>query len=283
MVDYSSLTDSLKTIKTEYENAVIEGGTPHLHALIRSQGPINHLHEHIKHRFVELGVDPAKISPKLRHSSPELTMVGFLKKKSQDICILTKQPDYANPEKVDVGVNIGQNDPIGLGVMNQSISINVRSQLSSLSKNFDTLFERTFAEPLNLHLRASKLIMGEVYMIPIFAYDDRLAKIKQVGWREKLPAHLYIPSFRMLNGRDGRPDPHAYERVALLIADFRQKTPKVFESAEELVSEGIIAENQVEHYNLDGMTMKNFAEDVLQVYKKRHGSMEKLKNNSGLQ
>ena len=60
--------------------------------------------------------------------------------------------------------------------------------------------ERTFAEALNLHLRANKLVMGEVYMIPLVAYDPEKMVRKEIGWKEKAPIK-YIPAFRELTKR----------------------------------------------------------------------------------
>lgn len=72
-------------------------------------------------------------------------MAGFLKKKSQDISII---PEGFREEEITDGVLIGKKDKIGKGILSKSISINIRSQLSSIGKNFDTLYERTFAEAL---------------------------------------------------------------------------------------------------------------------------------------
>jgi len=58
------------------------------------------------------------------------------------------------------------NDYYGKDYTEKIISINVRSQFSSLAKNFDTLYERTIAEAQNLHVRCSKMCLGEVYMMP---------------------------------------------------------------------------------------------------------------------
>ena len=44
--------------------------------------------------------------------------------------------------------------------------------MSSLAKNADTLFERIFAKSLNLHMRYPNIVLGEVYLIPVYEYDD---------------------------------------------------------------------------------------------------------------
>ena len=48
--------------------------------------------------------------------------------------------------------------------------------MSSLAKNSDTLFERTFAEAQNLHMRYPDIVLGEVYLIPVHEYDDDMVK-----------------------------------------------------------------------------------------------------------
>ena len=66
-------------------------------------------------------------------------------------------------------------DPYGEEYSKNTLVINVRSQMSSLAKNSDTLFERTFAEAMNLHMQYPDIVLGEVYLIPINEYDDEEA------------------------------------------------------------------------------------------------------------
>lgn len=54
------------------------------------------------------------------------------------------------------GILKGERDKYGFEFTEHTLSVNVRSQLSSIAKNFDTLYERTFAEAINLHLRCEK-------------------------------------------------------------------------------------------------------------------------------
>lgn len=57
--------------------------------------------------------------------------------------------------------------------------------MSSLAKNSDTLFERTFAESQNLHMRYPNIVLGEVYLIPVREYDDELVKSNRVGFKAR--------------------------------------------------------------------------------------------------
>jgi len=271
------LTEALVKIKKDYEKAIISGGTDETHSLIRSKKLIEHLHEYIKERLIANGVHKLRIYPPIGKSSPELKMSGFLKEKDQDISVL---PELPKEEIIKEGVLIGKKDKVSKDIMNKSISINIRSQLSSLSKNFDTLFERTFAEPLNLHLRAPKLIMGEVYMVPLVAYDPDAIKEKKVSWREVLPIK-YIPAFSELNNRlSDEIHEYKYERVCLLIVDFRKDPPEIVNSAKTFVDNKLIKEDEMDSFSMNSLTMENFIHDILNIYEKRHGSIEPLKKAS---
>jgi len=259
------LIDTLTRIKKEYEETIVSGGTPQVHALIRSKKLIGHLHEYVKTKLVSHGIHPSKMYPPPGLSKPELKMTGFLKEKDQDISVLPRPP---------------KKERVGKDIMNKSISINIRSQLSSLAKNFDTLFERTFAEALNLHLRAPKLIMGEVYMVPLIAYDSDAINNKEIAWKEPLP-FKYIPSFEMLNNRESEEnDEYKYERVCLLIVDFRKDPPEVVTSIKPFIDMGLVDSKIADNFSLEGLSIFNFVSDILKIYEKRHGSLEPLRGGA---
>lgn len=272
--DLIELKAKLKEIKSLYEQAIKTGGRDGVHSLIRSQKLIGIIHDYIKQELISYGISKDKIFPRLNETNPELRMAGFLKEKKQDISIISGK---FNKETIKEGVLIGKTDKIGKNIMNTSISINVRSQLSSLGKNFDTLYERTFAEALNLHLRTNKLVMGEVYMIPLVAYDpDKMAK-KEIGWKEKAPIK-YIPAFRELTKRESADiDEYKYERVCLLIVDFRENNPKIISSAQELLDLGWIKKDEINNFSLEGLGMKGFIKDLVVAYEKRQGNLNLLK------
>ncbi len=273
--DLKELKEKLKEIKRLYEEAIKEGGRKAVLSLIRSQRLIGIIHRYIKEQLISFGVSPSKIYPEINSATPELSMVGFLKKKRQDISIISEK---FKKEEIKNGVLMGKTDDIGKDVMDKSISINVRSQLSSLAKNFDTLYERTFAEALNLHLRSPKLVMGEVYMIPLIAYDPDKINRGKIGWKEKLPIK-YIPAFRELNNRESHEiDEYKYERVCLLIVDFSEEEPKIVISSEDLFKMGWIKKEEIDTFSLDGLDIQNFVKDLLNAYKKRHGDLSLLKD-----
>lgn len=260
-----------------YEEAS-HNGTEATLSLIRSSKLIMLIHEYIKEELIAQGVNPSKIFPKIGQTKPETKLVGFLKEKDQDITIL---PYDAKPEIVNEGVLIGKQDKIGKEVINKSLSINVRSQLSSIAKNFDTLYERTFAEALNLHLRCPQLVMGEVYLVPLVAYDPDVRGNGQFAFKEVLPIIKYINSFQALNNREANEEGNGYkyERVCLLIIDFRPKIPEIVNDVSILVDEGFLTEEDAKNVSLKGLTIGDFVSDILQIYEKRHGSLGPLQND----
>ncbi|MBS1777290.1 MAG: hypothetical protein JSS64_13530 [Bacteroidetes bacterium] len=155
------------------------------------------------------------------------------------------------------------------------MSINVRSQLSSSAKNFDTLYERTFAEALNLHLRCPKMVLGEFYMIAVNEYDSNAANNNEVKYKnvKGVAKHVekYLLSFSAVNGRKSTTDDHfKYERVCLLIVDFSQKVPKIYNTNEELKKDNLLPENSIA--TIENLSFPNFISDLLKVYSTRFGT-----------
>lgn len=173
------------------------------------------------------------------------------------------------------GILHGQIDPYGFDLTERILSVNVRSQLSSIAKNFDTLYERTFAESLNLHLRCENMVLGEFYMIPVYSYDDALAKDNVVGFKKNnhISKHLekYIYSFGAINGRNAnRGQEYKYERVCLLIVDFSKESPKIYNTDDELINDGLLPKNSTASIN--PLSFPSFASDLLSIYERRFGS-----------
>jgi len=251
-------TDFDRAITTaQFNNNTYANGNKAKEALIRSQRIINLIHEFVKNEFIRCGVPQQMIFPPIGNSSPEISIRGFLKLKNQDVAIIpierlvslsnTLLPDH---EKI--------------------LSVNIRSQLSSLSKNIDTLYERTFAEALNLHLSYAKQCLGEVYLIPTREYDDKAMLQNQVIFKSISKIEDYIKMFQAINNRrETNKDEYKYERACLLIVDFKQEMPKLYETIEELKNDGLIPQNSTA--SLENLTINNFAEDLLSIYTDRFG------------
>lgn len=256
----------LKRIKDEFDNAIISAsfnggnyanGNKAKEALIRSQKIINYIHEYIKRDFIDNGVNMNKIIPPLNFSNPELKIKGFLKSKNQDVSIV---PSLEYIDFAEAG------DPEAEKIL----TVNIRSQLSSLQKNIDTLYERTFAEALNLHLNFPKQCLGEVYLIPTHEYDDKAMLNNRVVFKSQSKIESYIKMFQNINDRESENvDAYKYERVCLLVADFRQERPKLYSSTEELKRDGLVSEDF--DIDMSGLSINNFAKDLIQIYKNRFG------------
>lgn len=270
-----NIQQAVNKIKELIENAIVDGGVEGKNNLIRTQIPICMLHDAAKAAFISQGVSPSLVAPVYGEHNGEQKLAGFFKCKDQDICF--NPNNFVMQEEVlDFdGILKGKIDPYGKDFTEHTLSVNVRSQLSSTAKNFDTLYERTFAEALNLHLRCPQMVLGEFYMIPVYEYDDVLAKSNQVGFKpnRKISKHLekYIYSFSAVNGRRTTiGEEYKYERVCLLIVDFSSETPKIYNSNEELINDGLLPANTTA--SIDQMNFTNFASDLLSIYEQRFGS-----------
>jgi hypothetical protein len=260
------IQQALKQFKVDFDIAIrmaefnckkYNNGNEAKNALIKSQKIINYIHEFIKNEFAKNGVNISKIHPPIGNTGPEIGLIGFLKSKKQDIIIIPDRYLLDNRKKT-----ISNNETI--------LAINVRSQLSSLKKNIDTLYERTFAEPLNLHLICPKQCLGEVYMIPTHEYDDQAMKKNKVEFKGISKIEDYIRIFQAINNRKSpEGNEYKYERVCLLIVDFREENPKLYSKIEELIKDELVNENT--NVNLDDLTIENFASDLLKIYSERFG------------
>jgi hypothetical protein len=280
------LQDALNIIKRDIESAIITDGEKGKNALIRTQKPIKLIHDVVKTAFLSQGINPSLINPdyiRLKKNAilpkkinikpivlkdKELALAGYLKTKNQDVSIIPNNilvctetlgfPTYLN----------GFIDKYGTDFTESVLSINVRSQLSSVSKNFDTLYERTFAEALNFHLRLPKMVLGEVYLINLKEYDSDEAKLKRVAFKNSEYIEKYILAFQALNNRSSiLNDLFKYERIALLIVDFSQSIPKLYNTTQELINDGLLPAGTLA--NINTLSFNNFTQDLLQIYKAR--------------
>lgn len=280
------LQDALNQIKRDIESAIIANGEAGKNALIRSQRPIKLIHDVVKTAFLNAGIHPTLINPELqrlqRVANPparrnnrsvilkdkELCLSGYLKNKNQDVSIIPNNI-LVSPETLTFPTYLnGFTDKYGSLFTESVLSVNVRSQLSSVAKNFDTLYERTFAESLNFHLRFPRMVLGEVYMIVLKEYDSQAAAINQVAFKNSEYIEKYILAFQALNDRINIEDPlYKYERIALLIVDFSQRIPKLYNTTQELVGDGLLQEHSAA--SIDSLSFPTFVNDLLQIYRTR--------------
>lgn len=264
------IDNQLFEFKRLIENSIITGGAKGKESMIRSSVLINLIHDAVKYEFIQAGVKQNNIYPHFGDTKPELKMAGFLKQKDQDVCIVP-----SNIRKASTTINWGplafenKNDPYGFEYSTNTLVINVRSQMSSLAKNSDTLFERTFAEAQNLHMRYPDIVLGEVYLIPVHEYDDDLVKRNQVGFRDRQTnIEKYISFFNSINKRPINGEAYAYERCALLVVDFNRPQPYLFRNSDELKRAGYISSSfGIEYASLN---FHDFVDDILGIYGERY-------------
>lgn len=263
------IDQALLEFKKIFENAILTGGTKGKQSMIRSSQLINLIHDAVKYELQQCGVHPMQIYPHFGMTTPEVKLAGFLKQKDQDICVLPRGVTQ-RPVRIDWGPMAfqGKTDAYGPAYASQILVINVRSQMSSLAKNADTLFERTYAEAQNLHMRYPEMVLGDVYLIPIREYDDGAVSQNRVAFKPAFTdVEKYISFFHAIHNRKQDEEPYKYERCALLAVDFSQKEPYLFRSSEELRNAGIISRNFSIEYGELGFD--TFAKDILGVYAER--------------
>lgn len=268
--DMAYIDEQLLIFKEMIEESIIDGGSKGKESMIRSSQLINLIHDAIKYELQEHGVEPNQIYPHFGETKPEIKLAGFLKQKNQDVCVVPR-----GIRKQRLTINWGpmafqrKIDPYGFDYSDNSLVINVRSQMSSLAKNSDTLFERTFAEAQNLHMRYPDMVLGEVYLIPINEYDDVAVSNHRVAFKQNITdVEKYISFFDSINGRQRDGAAYMYERCTLLVVDFRRRQPRLFRNSAELKAAGIISRDfQIEYATLGFDT---FVEDILDVYASRY-------------
>lgn len=259
-------------VNAKFGQSVYENGLRAKTALIRSERLIQKIHEVTKiglyEELIKYGLKH-QMHPPIGYNSPELDVWGLLKKKQQDIVILF------NPsirEKIETGPMKGQDDELGSKATKHAIVIGVRSQLSSIDKNFDTLMERAFAETLNLRLKHLELVMGEVYLLAVREYDSQEMKKNKVAWKYRFTkVEKFISIFNAMSHRKNYHDiseSYKYERSALILADFSKDPVKIYLNMDELKNDGVVSKNFTEDYT--GLSPAGFSKDIIDSYIRRH-------------
>ncbi|MGL5066982.1 MAG: hypothetical protein ACRC6T_04025 [Sarcina sp.] len=274
------ITDTTTEMKNLLEQAITTNivggelkadGSKAKESLIRSSALINLLHEAVKRSLASEGLNIKNIYPPLGQSKPELKVAGFLKKKDQDVCVVPSNiPKKHN--QITWGPLQFENeyDIYGQAFIDNTLIINVRSQMSSLAKNADTLFERTFAESTNLHTQYKSVVLGEVYLIPVFEYNETVMKNNEVKFKpKKTNLEKYISFFNALNNRKNVDDNiYKYEKCTLIIVDFSKDIPKIYNTTQELIDDNLISSEF--NIELKELSYENFFKDILSTYKSRH-------------
>ncbi len=272
------IDQQLLKFKTGLENAIFANGVKGKESIIRSSVLINLIHDAVKYELIRHGVDPSQIYPHFEETKPEMKIAGFLKQKDQDVCVAPKGIRQ-KPRKITWGPLANENvtDPYGEAFTRNTLVINVRSQMSSIAKNTDTLFERTFAEALNLHMMYRDIVLGEVYLIPVYEYDEATMDARRITFKaHQTNIAKYISFFSAVNGRTNRDDElYKYERCALLVVDFRPTQPVLYRTTKQLIDAGLLPHNFP--IELASLSFDSFTSDILDAYAQRFRIQNLLK------
>ncbi len=270
---------SLKTIQKAINNfkelieaSILENGAKGKEAMIRSSRPILNIHEAVKTELVNAGISKSLIFPPVNARTPELKLAGSRKQKNQDVCVVSNLDK--KEEILQEGLLQDVADEFGEEYTEKTIAINIRSQISSIQKNFDTLYERTTSEAINLHDRCPKMVLGEVYMIAVPEYDDKEVNNNKIVFKRPNQATVlkYIKSFQAINNRKTiSKNFYQYEKVCLLIVDFTQNPAKIYQSSEELKKAGLIPADST--IDISELSWSEFVPDLLKIYNDRFGAM----------
>lgn len=239
------LQKRLSRIKRVYEIEIKrEDGNPGF--LIRSGKIINELHEYLKQELVKNGVKRAYINPPLGRSSPEKAIDGYFKTKNQDILVQKEE-----------------NQPL--------ISLNIRSQLSSVQKNYDTLFERLVAESVNIHEKFLRLPCGYLYLLPTIGYSSDAMKENKVIKDERFNWEKYLTTFSLLADRkDPKDKTFKYEKICLLAVDFSTSPPYVLSSTGDFLSRNLITENFAKSFDYSPLRIDDIIEKLISIFNQRN-------------
>jgi hypothetical protein len=277
----------IDTALLEFKNALNDSiriaGDRGKESIIRSQEPIRLFHEVVKAELIKAGIPRNLIIPSPGTSAGELKLSGYFKNKNQDVCAIPKN-EARQSVVLRTGMTKGAADPLGKSYTEKTLVVNIRSQMSSIAKNLDTMFERIFAEPLNLHMRCPNIVVGELYLIPVTGYDMPEVKKKNPRFesiitqprnsRAKTTADViekYILAFQCVNKRNlAKGEDYKYERVCLLIADFTQNPIRYYSSETELRNDGLLPQSSKTTFA--GLDFGNFASDLLAIHQTRFGN-----------
>jgi hypothetical protein len=168
---------------------------------VRSQKMIKELHKFSARELKRLGISEEKVEIKL-----EGTIFGSHKPKDVDVVVI-------HPEA----------GPL--------IVVSVRSQMSSVDKNFLGYYEGIIGDVISLHDKYPDLVVGEIYMLPertIIRDENGRRRTERHDLRKK--EQLFK---RITNRKNGSDKSDKYEHLAFLAVDFFRDPPKVLDIPED--------------------------------------------------
>lgn len=196
---------------------------------VRSQKMINKLHEFSVRELKRLGISERKVAIKL-----EGKIFGSHK-----------------PKDVDVAVIHPEAGPL--------IVVSVRSQMSSIDKNFLGYYEGIIGDVISLHDKYPDLVVGELYMLPketIITGQDGRRRVEPHDLRKK--EQLFK---RITNRKSGSERTDKYEHLAFLAVDFVKDPPEVLDIPKD-----------------ETMRIEDFYDKLLATYQERNPFLDILES-----
>jgi len=274
-----------ENFKFAFKRSIQIAGAVGKQSLTTSSKHINLFHEVVKSELIRNGVRADLVFPPQYKSSGEKKFAGFIKAKRQDVtAVPVAFKENEKPETITVGMMSGEIDAFGKDYTENSLVINVRSQMSSIGNNIDTIVERAFAETLNLHMRCPNMVLGELFILPITGFNVDEVKKKNPAFEAIITAtanskskttaesiEKTINTYASINNRDSKKrEEYKYERLCLILADFSQSPVKIYKNDAELIADNLLPTNSTA--TLNGLGYDTFISDLMNIYSTRFGS-----------
>lgn len=223
--------DELSSVMKEMKKLLIEGQTAKGHNTnVRKQTVIRLLHNYLVNKLKE------KTGFKLKDECKPKDMVF--------IDTEVKIPGFHKVKNVDIAIVHKRAGPLLL--------ISVKSLMSSITNNFTNDYESAIGDAISMHERYPYLIYGYIIIMP-----------KEVLIRDETFDLDYYEGFlRKINHRvDEQDKDKKYERVCMLVGDFKLDTPKP------------IKENPSDK----GLRIETFIDDICEILKERYEMLKIIK------
>jgi hypothetical protein len=115
------------------------------------------------------------------------------------------------------------------------------------------------------------MVLGYLYLLPQIGYDPKAAKENRVELSERYNLEKYILSFLSIANRKSPSDVlWKYEKICLLIVDFKSDPPKIMDDMQMFLNEGLVSEKFAQLYTFNELTIKDFFDELYKVMMERY-------------
>ena len=206
---------------------------------IKSQAFIRKLHDYCIYELKRQGL------------KTEISKRGIGKTHKNKITIKDELMVYGShkPKNVDVGIVHDEAGPL--------ISISIRSQMSSIMKNFPNYYEGHIGDCISTHDKYPALVYGLIYLLPkkIFR-KDKEGNTRKENYKLQDIENKFE---KIANRKDEYDVKHKYEHIALLIVDFEKNPPEIVDF--------------IPHSRSD-LRIESFFDKLVKTYKDRNMDLE---------